>query len=51
MPRVWRKTPTFGSRVGIWKRGAALTSRLQLFETELLTEQENLNDLAAINPS
>ena len=26
----------------IWERGAALTSRLQSFETELLTQEENL---------
>jgi hypothetical protein len=25
----------------IWERGAALTSRLQPFETELLTQEEN----------
>ena len=34
----------------IWERGAALTSRLQSFETELLTQDENLAGLAAINP-
>jgi hypothetical protein len=33
----------------IWERGAALTSRLQLFETELLTQEENLASLEAIN--
>ena len=33
----------------IWERGAALTSRLQSFETELLTEEENLAGLAALN--
>ena len=33
----------------IWKRGAALTSRLQSFETELLAQEENLAGLAAIN--
>ena len=33
----------------IWERGAALTSRLQSFETELLTQDENLAGLAAIN--
>jgi hypothetical protein len=33
----------------IWERGAALTSRLQSFETELLTQEENLSGLAAIN--
>jgi Transposase DDE domain group 1 len=43
--------PTFrlmGSE-SIWERGAALTSRLQSFETELLTQEENLSGLAAIN--
>ena len=33
----------------IWERGAALTSRLQSFETDLLTQEENLTGLAAIN--
>ena len=33
----------------IWERGAALTSRLQSFETVLLTQEENLAGLAAIN--
>src|ERR1035438_2291087 len=33
----------------IWDRGAALTSRLQSFETELLAEPENLAGLRAIN--
>ena len=33
----------------IWERGAALTSRVQSFETELLTQEENLSGLAAIN--
>jgi hypothetical protein len=33
----------------IWERGAALTSRLQSFETELLAQEENLAGLAAIN--
>ena len=33
----------------IGERGAALTSRLQLFETELLTQEKNLTGLAAIN--
>ena len=32
-----------------WDRGAALTSRLQSFETELLAEPENLAGLGAIN--
>jgi hypothetical protein len=43
--------PTFwliGSRK-IWERGAALTSRLQSFETEVLTQEENLAGLAAFN--
>jgi len=33
----------------IWERGAALTSRVQSFETELLTQEENLAGLTAIN--
>ena len=33
----------------IWERGAALTSGLQSFETELLTQEGNLAGLAAIN--
>jgi hypothetical protein len=33
----------------IWERGAALTSRLQSFETEMLTPEENFAGLAAIN--
>ncbi len=33
----------------IWERGAALTSRLQSFETELLTQDDNLAGLAALN--
>jgi hypothetical protein len=33
----------------IWERGAALTSRLHSFETEVLTQDENLAGLAAIN--
>ena len=37
-----------GSRK-IWERGAALTSRLQSFETELLTQEDNLAGLAALN--
>jgi Transposase DDE domain group 1 len=32
----------------IWERGAALTSRLQSFETELLTQEKNLGGLAEI---
>ncbi|MGD0014834.1 MAG: hypothetical protein ABSD56_10480 [Bryobacteraceae bacterium] len=33
----------------IWERGAALTSRLQSFETELLNREENRAGLAATN--
>ena len=33
----------------IWERGAALTSTLQSFETELLTQEGNLNGLTLIN--
>jgi hypothetical protein len=33
----------------VLERGAALTSRLQSFETELLTQAENLAGLAALN--
>ena len=33
----------------IWERGAALTSRLQSFETELLTQEGNLDGLTLIN--
>src|ERR1700680_5128282 len=43
--------PTFrliGSRK-IWERGAALTSRLQSFETEVLTKEETLAGLATLN--
>jgi hypothetical protein len=43
--------PTFrliGSKK-IWERGAALTSRLQSFETELLTQPDNLAGLATLN--
>ncbi len=43
--------PTFrliGSE-SLWERGAALTSRVHSFETELLTQDENLAGLAAIN--
>jgi Transposase DDE domain group 1 len=42
--------PTFrliGSRK-IWERGAALTSRLQSFETEVLTQEENFAGLSAL---
>ena len=47
--RLWQD-PTFrliGSEK-IWERGAALTSRLQSFETELLADDENLAGLATI---
>jgi hypothetical protein len=33
----------------IWDRGAALTSRLQSFETEMLAEKENFAGLARLN--
>ena len=33
----------------IWDRGAALTSRLQTFETEMLAEEGNFAGLAALN--
>ena len=33
----------------IWERGAALTSRLQSFETALLTQETHIKGLAAIN--
>jgi Transposase DDE domain group 1 len=33
----------------IWERGAALTSRLQSFETEVLAQDQNLAGLEAIN--
>ena len=33
----------------IWERGAALTSRLQTFETEMLAEEENFAGLARSN--
>jgi hypothetical protein len=45
------RDPTFrliGSEK-IWERGAALTSRLPSFNTELLTREENLAGLAAID--
>jgi hypothetical protein len=45
------QNPTFrliGSEK-IWERGAALISRLQSFETEVLTQEENFAGLAAIN--
>ena len=33
----------------LWDRGAALTSRLQTFETEMLAEEKNFTGLARIN--
>src|SRR2546427_4641607 len=33
----------------IWDRGAALTSRVQTFETEMLAEEENFAGLARLN--
>ena len=45
------RDPTFrliGSEK-IWDRGAALLSRLQTFETELLAEEENFAGLARVN--
>ena len=33
----------------VWDRGAALTSRLQTFETEMLAEEENFVGLARVN--
>lgn len=33
----------------VWDRGAALTSRLQTFETEMLAEEQNFAGLARIN--
>ncbi len=33
----------------VWERGAALTSRLQSFETELLAQGDNLAGLEVIN--
>ena len=43
--------PTFRliSSEKIWERGSALTSRVHSFETELLTQDENLTGLATIN--
>ena len=43
--------PTFrliGSRK-IWERGAALTSRLQSFKTEVLTQEDDFAGLAALH--
>ena len=45
-------TPTFRSMIGsqkIWDRGAALTSTLHGFETEMLASEENLLGLMALN--
>ena len=45
------RDPTFrliGSEKN-WDRGAALPSRLQTFETELLAEEENFAGLARVN--
>lgn len=49
-PRL-AQDPTFGlmGSERIWERRAALTSRLQSFETELLTQEGNLAGLASIN--
>jgi hypothetical protein len=33
----------------IWERGAALTSRLQSFEAEMLAEEQNFAGLTRIN--
>ncbi|MGA2001694.1 MAG: IS1380 family transposase, partial [Terriglobales bacterium] len=33
----------------VWERGTALTSRVQSFETELLTQADNLAGMAALN--
>jgi hypothetical protein len=33
----------------IWERGAALTSRLHWFETEVLSQDQNLESLSLIN--
>jgi len=43
--------PTFRliSSEKIWDRGAALTSRLQTFETEMLAEEENFAGLGGLN--
>jgi Transposase DDE domain group 1 len=48
--QLWQD-PTFrliGSEK-VWERGVALTSRLQSFETDLLTQDENVAGLATIN--
>jgi hypothetical protein len=46
-PRTWPSGSSSSEKV--LERGAALTSRLQSFETELLTQAENLPGLAALN--
>ena len=51
MPSELSQDPTFrliGSEK-TWDRGAALTSRLQTFETEMLAEEDNFRSLARIN--
>ena len=51
MPSKLSRDPTFrliGSEK-IWDRGAALPSRLQTFETELLAEEGNFAGLARVN--
>jgi hypothetical protein len=50
-PNGWPADPTFRliSSQRIWDRGAALTSTLHWFETELLTKEENLIGLMALN--
>src|ERR1019366_915580 len=50
-PRPGAADPTFRliSSQRMWDRGAALTSTLHLFETELLTKEENLIGLMALN--
>jgi hypothetical protein len=48
--RLWQD-PTFrliGSEK-IWERGAALSSRLHWFETEVLSQEQNLAELCRIN--
>ena len=50
-PRASLGIPTFrliGSRK-TWERGAASTSRLQSFETEVLTQEDNFAGLAVLN--
>jgi hypothetical protein len=50
-PKRLSQDPTFrliGSEK-VWDRGAALTSRVQSFETQMLAEEENFAGLARIN--